>query len=122
MFSKEIFRYYPLISIFVFYILYLKTNNSTTALTVTLFLFSVLSILSGSKNLEFFEEMTAEEKEIQAQQKKMRMQKLGKFCEIAANKKKPICQKYKQIDNAQTNALNSISKICVKTKPKPSYC
>ena len=44
MISKEIFRYYPLISILVFYVLYRNTNNAVTAITFTLIFSLILDL------------------------------------------------------------------------------
>ena len=118
MISKEFFRYYPLVSILVFYTLFKNTNNAVTALTFTLILFSVLSLLSGSKNIEYFyetkEEIAAKEKSINN-----RMKKLRKFCKT--NKKNLVCKELKKIKNARDYAFNAIEKQCAENK-KLKFC
>ena len=123
MISKEFFRYYPLISILVFYVLYINTNNAVTSITFTLILFSVLSLLSASKNIEYFYETPEEiaEKEIAI---KNRMQKLRKFCKKKKNTTSQICINLIKINNIRDRAFNKIEKQCsdaVSTN-KPEYC
>jgi hypothetical protein len=109
MISTEIFRYYPLVSILVFYVLYRNTNNAVTAITFTLILFSVLSLLSSSKNIEYFYD-TPEEIEIHEQAVKSRMQKLRTFC--PNNQTSTICTQLKTINESRETAFNTIEQKC----------